>query len=186
MYLRHIHHMITLRLRMSRVSLCSVSVARLSYLERGRCFYTGLRAFVGVLVVGNPGLGLLNDHRPAVCNARAFSAFLATLRKSCPRIGLVCCRDGRRKNVVSALRRCHADISNVIVGTKTCARADITVTSYVHSLTIPIVRIRVSGVFTHRRCHRRSFLSPMYTNAVYKLKLVNCGLTVSTVLCSRQ
>lgn len=133
-------------------------------------------------VVGNPGVGLLNGHRPSVCKDIAFRRCLTRLHGGCPSIRLNCFRSGIRKRVVSVVRRAKFSISKVVLGTKTCARASVTLRSTVHSMASPMVRIRVSGIRTHRRFHRMSVVTYTYGNIVYKFKLGSCHLTLRTLL----
>ncbi len=129
---------------------------------------------VGVAVVGNPGLGLLKTHRPRVCNATAFRSCLRRLQGTFPRIRLRCFRSGVRNRVVSHLRLSNFSTSTVVLGTKNCARASVTVTSTVTTVRSPMVRIRVSGVFTHRPRQHASLVSTGYVNSVSKFNLGSC------------
>lgn len=142
----------------------------------------GGRIVVGVRVVGNPGLGLLNIHRPNVCNDGSFRDCLPGLGTGCPSMRVRCCRDGVRNRLVGGLRRMNFACSNMILGTNTCARADVTLRSYVHDVGYPYMRIRVSGIRGHRRFHRRSCVSYTYLKIVYKFNLTSCSLTVTKVL----
>lgn len=137
---------------------------------------------VGVRVVGKPGVGLLNGQRPSVCNTISFRSCLIRLHHACPSVRVTCCRSGIRNRVVGGVRRINFSCSNVILGTKTCARASVTLRSTVHTIATPIIRIRVSGMRAHRRFHRGSVVSYTYTKIVYKFKLRSCHLTVRTLL----
>lgn len=142
----------------------------------------GRSCTVGVRVVGNPGVGLLNGHRPSVCKDIAFRSCLTRLHGECASIRVSCFRSGVRKRVVSYVRRMKFSISKVVLGTNTCARASVTLRSTVHSIASPIVRIRVSGMRDHRSFQRISVVTYTYGKIVYNFKLGSCELTLRTLL----
>ncbi len=136
---------------------------------------------VGVVVVGKPGLGLLNVERPRVCKDGAFSSLRRVVR-DCYRGGKVrtiSLRDGSRNRVVSFVRRTLGGCSKVIVGPKTCARCDCTVTSTVSSINIPAIRMRVDSVSGHRRFHEVSIAGTSYMDRVGNRNFSKCVRTVS-------
>lgn len=132
-------------------------------------------------VVGNPGVGLLNGHRPSVCNDIAFRSCLTRLHGTCGSVRVGCFRSGVRKRVVSYVRRANFRTSNVVLGTKTCARASVTLRSTVHTIATPMVRMRVSGMRDHRSFHRISVVTYTYGKIVYNFKLGSCHLTLRTL-----
>lgn len=142
----------------------------------------GCNGVGGVRVVGNPGLGLLNGHRPAICKGTSFRNCLDRLHTGCPRYRVTCFRDGIRNRVVGGVRRINFSCSKVVVGTNTCARASVTLRSTVGTMAAPIIRMRVSGMRTHRSFHRISVVSTTYGKIVLKFKLSSCHLTIRTIL----
>lgn len=139
------------------------------------------RTAVGTLIVGNPGLGVLNVHRPNVCNDSGCSHLIRVYRRTnttrnFSRIRIF--RSGRRNDVISGVRRTCKGISNVIVGPTTCARADITVLSTLGTITVPTIRIRVDTIRAHRSFHRIDCTHLTYFTAVAKRNLGNCTRTL--------
>ncbi len=139
---------------------------------------------VGVLMVGNPGLGVLNVHRPTICNDTACTSLYKRVRTRTTKrnMRIRVCRSGRRNSLISGVRTTCNGISNVIVGPTTCARADMTLLSTLGTMTVPAMRMRVSSISGQRSFHRVDCIHTTYYGAVTNRNFTNCLRTVSRLL----
>lgn len=135
-----------------------------------------------ILIINGPNLNLLGRREPDIYGNKSFEKYLDELRTEYPHAELTYYQSNHEGDIIDRLHSSVDCFDGVVLNAGAYSHTSLAIADAIASITVPVVEVHISNVFSREEIRHRSMLSAVCAGVIVGFGLDSYSLAVMALI----
>ncbi|HLS30947.1 MAG TPA: type II 3-dehydroquinate dehydratase [Flavobacteriaceae bacterium] len=113
-----------------------------------------------ILIINGPNLNLLGKREPTIYGEQSFEAYFKEVQRKFPDFHLFDYQSNLEGELIDAIQNAEGKYEGIVLNAAAYTHTSIAIADAVKAISIPVVEVHISNVFSREQFRHKSFISP--------------------------